>query len=574
MEFQKRSLPGITLGALITGACVFSSILTHAQPGPRPQGSEEMRQAMLLLYDEDGDGRLNEKEREKMRSDLRKDAEAGRGPGGFGGPPGGRRQQGFGGPPGGGMMGGGARQLVEQFDLDMDGRLNANERQAAVEFLAEEQRNGGGNRRRPRFGGGNQEPPKAGIQLSPAEVKNYPDHDFYDLSVVRTLFLEFENDNWETEMAAFNNTDVEVPARLTIDGERFDDVGVHFRGASSFFTVGEGRKRSMNVSIDWIHDKADYKGYQTLNLLNSHTDASFLRTVLTYQISGKYIPTPQANFVRVVINGENWGIYVNAQQFNKDFLEDGYGTRKGTRWKTPGSPRGQANFAYLGDDVENYKRFYSIKSKEKEGAWDALINFTRVLNETPPDKLKKALDPILDIDGTLKFLALENVLVNKDGYWIRSSDYNLYLDPDGRFHVIPHDANETFNRPGGGRGNQVEGFALDPLAFENDDNKPLISKLLAVPELKQRYLKHVKDIAENWLDWEKLGPIAREHHALIAEDVKIDTRKLTSNDAFEKSLDGEFETQGMRGRQRGVAIKEFAEQRREYLLNHPAIKGL
>jgi hypothetical protein len=31
-------------------------------------------------------------------------------------------------------------------------------------------------------------------------------------------------------------------------------------------------------------------------------------------------------------------------------------------------------------------------------------------------------------DGTLKFLALENVLVNSDGFG-RASDYNIYLDP-------------------------------------------------------------------------------------------------------------------------------------------------
>ncbi len=479
-------------------------------------------------------------------------------------------------PPGGGGPGGmmsGEREIVVQFDTDGNGWLNANERKAALEFLAEEQKNGGG-RRGPRFGGGgDQTPPEQGIKLSPADVKNYPGRPFYDPGVVRPLFLDFENADWEKEMAAFNNTDIEMLAKLTVDGKTYEDVGVHFRGASSFFTVGEGRKRSLNVSVDFIHDKQDIDGYQTLNLLNSHTDASFLRTVLSYQISGNYLPTPKANFVRVVINGENWGIYVNAQQFNKDMTGDGFDSRKGARWKTPGNPRGQANLAYLGDDVEEYKKFYRIKSKDKAESWDALIHLTKILNNTPPDKLEAALEPVLDLDGALKFIALENVLVNNDGYWIRTSDYNLYLDTGGRFHLVPHDANETFLKPGG-PGFGVEGFALDPLMAENDANKPLISKLLAVPELKTRYLGYVKDIAENWLDWNKLGPVAKAHHALIAEDVLIDTRKLDSNEAFEQSLSGEFETEGMRGKQKGISLKEFADQRRDYLLNLPAIKNL
>ena len=59
------------------------------------------------------------------------------------------------------------------------------------------------------------------------------------------------------------------------------------------------------------------------------------------------------------------------------------------------------------------------------------------------------MSPLLDIDGALKFIALDNALINNDGYWIRTSDYSIYQDEKGRFHIIPQDANETFSRPGG-----------------------------------------------------------------------------------------------------------------------------
>ncbi|HAV61182.1 MAG TPA: spore coat protein CotH, partial [Verrucomicrobiales bacterium] len=489
------------------------------------------------------------------------------GPGGFG-PPGGP----------GGMMMGREQKLVEKFDQDGDQRLNKTERDEARKWLAEEKAAGRGPRG-PRSGNDNLEPPKPGVKVSPADVKNHPDAKFYDPNVVRTLFFTFESADWEQEMADFNNTDVEIPATLMVDGKKYEDVGVHFRGASSFSTVTAGYKRSLNVTLDWVRDGQDIDGYNTFNLLNSHTDPSFLRTVLYYHIASQYIPTPRANLVRVVINGEDWGVYPNAQQFDKDLIKDWFGTKDGARWKTPGSPRGQATLAYLGDDPEAYKGIYSIKSKDKPESWAALIQLTRVLNETSKEQLVEKLEPILDIDGALKFLALENALINNDGYWVRTSDYNLYLDVNGRFHIIPHDANETF-RPGGGRGGPGGGggagggFALDPLLGEGEASKPLISKLLAVPELKKRYLGYVKDIAENWLDWEKLGPLARKYHDLIDPLVKIDTRNLDSYEAFRKSLDGEFEARGMRGRERGVSLKAFADQRREYLLNLPAIKEL
>src|SRR5262249_23603929 len=86
--------------------------------------------------------------------------------------------------------------------------------------------------------------------------------------------------------------------------------------------------------------------------------------------------------------------------------------------------------------------------------WKALIELCRTLNKTPLDRLEETLKPILDIDGVLWFLALDNATINEDGYWIRASDYSLYRDPKGKFHVIPHDTNETLG--------PVMGFGFGP----------------------------------------------------------------------------------------------------------------
>ncbi|MDB6130164.1 MAG: cotH, partial [Verrucomicrobiales bacterium] len=356
------------------------------------------------------------------------------------------------------------------------------------------------------------------------------------------------------------------------------------------------------------------------------------------------MPSPKANFARVVINGENWGIYNNVEQFNKDFVKEWYGTTKGARFKVRGSPNGQGSLKYLGDDPKAYKGIYSLKSKEDATVWPSFIKMTKVLNETPPDKLVEALSPLLDIDGALRFIALDNALINNDGYWIRTSDYSIYQDVKGQFHVIAQDANETFVKPGGpgfgggggrggpggrqggpggpggqgqaggpggpngqggpgapgqpqlangpggpgqqggpggpggpgrgfgggGRGNNmpaIKGIELDPLLAVSDPNKPLVSKLLAVPALKAKYLGYVKDIADKKLDWNYLGPIATGYHNLIDEGVKEDTRKLETTEDFDKSLIEDIKGNGG-GPGGSMGIKSFADQRRAYLLNY------
>lgn len=497
----------------------------------------------------------------------------GEGPGFRGGPrgPGG---PGFPGGPGG--PGQAERKLVKQFDKDGDKRLDAVERKAARAWLAEQGNQEGGRGRGPRGPGGageNAGPAAPGPRLSPADVKAYGDAPFYAPDVLRTVFIQFENADWEKELSDFYNTDVEVPAQVTVDGKVYRDVGIHFRGASSYFTVGEGRKRSLNLSVDYAHKEQRIGGYRTLNLLNSHTDPTYLRTVLYAHIGSQYLPVPKANHVRVVINGESWGVFVNAQQFNSDFIQEHYGTTRGSRWKVPGSPRGNGGLAFVGEDVEAYRRLYEIKSKDDPKAWGSLIRLCRVLSETPTAELEAALEPILDVDGTLRFLALENVLINNDGYWIRASDYNLYLDEKGRFHLVPHDANETFRSPDGpgwrGGGGGGGGLELDPFAGGTDSNKPLLSRLLAVPSLRVRYLGYVRHMAENWLDWRRLEPVARQYQALIAEDVRSDTRRLYPVESFEKGLTEDVASPGgFRGPRMALSLKSFADQRRAFLLKY------
>ena len=290
-----------------------------------------------------------------------------------------------------------------------------------------------------------------GPQVSPDDVKNYTELELYDRQVLRTLFLEFENDDWEKELEAFKPTDVEVPATMTVDGKVYPNVGVSFRGASSFFSIPAGLKRSFNISVDMVDQDQRLYDYKTLNLLNFNGDPSLMSSVLYSMIAGKKIPTPKVNFVKVVINGESWGLYASSQQFNKVFVKQHYDSSKGARWKVNGSPQGDGGLRYLGDDIEPYRQRFEIKSKDKPESWNDLIHLCQVLNETPDDQLKEKLEPILNVEGALWFLAVDVALANSDGYWTRASDYSIYQDTDGKFHILPHDMNEAF-KMGRGRG--------------------------------------------------------------------------------------------------------------------------
>lgn len=383
---------------------------------------------------------------------------------------------------------------------------------------------------------------------------------------------------------------------MIVDGKTYENVGVGFRGASSFFMVGAGSKRSLNISMDLVKSDQKLLGYKSLNFLNSNGDGTLMRSVLYSHVANHFLPTPKVNLVRVVINGEDWGIYQNAQQFDNTFAKESLKCKAGSRWKVPGSPRGGGGLAYVGDRIDNYRRLYSIKSEDKDAAWQRLILLCKTLDETPIDQLEKELSSLLDVDNALRFLAVDVALINNDGYWVRGSDYNLFLDDIGIFKLIPHDMNESFSgasmgpggggrgfggRPGGeeGRGpggpgpgalgtggSRDSAVGLDPLVGLDDPSKPLRSKLLKVPSLRKRYLQYVYEVAEKSLDWTTLGPVTEGHRDRAQEWIKIDSRKLSSNESFDSGTSSKASNQS-----RELSLKEFAEQRRKFLMNHPEV---
>jgi spore coat protein CotH len=323
--------------------------------------------------------------------------------------------------------------------------------------------------------------------------------------------------------------------------------------------VPTGRKRGLNLSFDHFDEDQRLLGYRTLNLHNGYGDPTFLRNVFYLQVANDYYPAPKANFVRVVINGEDWGVYANVQQFNSDFTREAADSNE-ARWHIPGSFSSRGGLEYLGDNVSAYRQTYDIKNKDRPENWEALIELTRVLNQTPSDDLVAALEPLFDIDQALRFLAVDNALVNSDGYYSRNSDYSLYLDEGGRFHVSAYDANEAMQSGGRGGGRGFGGFrggsggvSLSPLEGSRDGSKALLYRMMMAPELRARYLGYVRDVAENWLTWDRIGPIADDYQALIHDAVVSDRRKLYSTSEFESGAE--------------AALRPFIESRRSFLLD-------
>jgi len=360
--------------------------------------------------------------------------------------------------------------------------------------------------------------------------------DLYDLSKVRTLKFTFKQTNWWQMLLDNYAQKTDIRADLEVDSVTYPDVGVRFRGSSSYRAIGNSQKKAFNITMDAFTSGQNLYGYKNLNLSNSYNDPTFLREILSYQIQRRYTAAAKCNFVKVILNNESWGVYVNVQQPDKQMMSEWFKGNDGNRYRAdPPTPSFTAKSAlqWLGTAEKPYQDSYELKTNQSPNPWTDLIAACDALNNKPIANISS----VIDVDRALWYLALMNVLVNLDSYIVRGNDYYIYFtEGQGILHVIPWDMNESF----GGFSNRLtvaQMKQLTPFYQEQNTERPLLNKLLAVPQWRAHYLAHVRTILAESFNPTALEALIKQYHDLIRADVLADTKKLYSTTLFTQALD-------------------------------------
>ena len=413
---------------------------------------------------------------------------------------------------------------------------------------------------------------------------------FYDPRCLRVIDLKFENGQWQNQLTQSYSSGEEIIGSLEYRNEIFEGVGIRYKGNTSYTRSGE--KKSINISIDATAEGADIDGYSTLNLNNAFGDDTLLREALYFNTMKKYVASPWAGIAQLNINGENRGVYSNVQQQDGSLIREYFKENNGDRWKAPsgngsgnganggggrppgggggrppgggggrppgggGAPgggfaSGDKALLYLGENQSTYESLYELKKENSENAWSNLIHATDVLNNTPENQFKDKVSEVLAIDNWLWFLALENIFTDDDSYWNKGCDYLIYFEPkSGRLFPIEHDGNEAF------RSNQP---LLDPFVHQNNANRPVISKLLNVPEFRQRYLSHIRTILREDFNPKIMNGRIDHYVEIIQESIEKDPIKDFTMSEFRSAI---------------AELKDLIKSRYDFLISHEEISEL
>jgi hypothetical protein len=377
---------------------------------------------------------------------------------------------------------------------------------------------------------------------------------FYDIEQIQEIKLTFSQTNWDAQLDQLKATDEEaylLAASVEVNGIVFDSVGVKYKGNSSY--NANNQKNPMHIELNYVHKNADYDGFSDIKLGNGFSDPSFVREPLSYEIVGKYMVAPRANYAKLWINGVYWGVYSNQESINKQLVKAHlYTDGDNPLFKCnpvggagPGSSGGNPDLVYSSADSTAYYSKYELKS---DYGWAQMLTLMSTLKNNPAQ-----IESILDVDRALWMIALNNVLVNLDSYTGSfAQNYYLYQDENDRFIPIIWDLNMCFGGfpmlgSGGGGGGALsvtQMQQMDAAVQSTNASRPLIQKLLANPVYKRQYLAHIRTIlAENFATT-AYKTRALELQALISQAVQDDTKKFYTFANFTSNIDNTVSTGG------------------------------
>tara|TARA_B100000900_G_scaffold188698_1_gene159823 strand:+ start:1261 stop:3045 length:1785 start_codon:yes stop_codon:yes gene_type:complete len=422
---------------------------------------------------------------------------------------------------------------------------------------------------------------------NPQELYDSPGG-LFDEDSLRTIDLEFYMQDYHSYLvnAWFYNPSERIPARLTLNGVLYDSVGVRYKGNSTFCLPNDvfSPKVPYNIDMNYFVGGQKLLDYKKVKLANAWMDATFVKQIVSSNIYRRYLPTGESNLVRLNVQGNYVGLYVNDESINKQFLDKHFDEKSGPLFKcdnidrfcdTANAPSAMPpNLYYMGDDSTLYYNSYDIKS---DYGWKEFINLMKVI-----DLDFQNIDSVLNVDRTLWAFAANQVIANLDcynTYYIHN--YYMYQTKDGLFQMIPWDLDNSFVGAimGWDYWNPSNVYEYDPYYTGGPytgpsgtpqpwEARPLLFKLLNDPHYRKIYSAHMRTIIEESLDTAQIRANIDNLQSLAYNAASQDNNKVfTMNEYYnntESAIWAAFNW-GFGG------VLSTVNERKQFLLNHPEI---
>lgn len=320
-----------------------------------------------------------------------------------------------------------------------------------------------------------------------------------------------------------------VDVSLKFNGKLWKNVGFRLKGNSSLKDAwSQGiYKMPFKLNFDKFEDtypgttNQHFYGFKELSFSSGFKDQSLIREKLAsdiFRLGG--IPAAQTSFCRVYINfgsGSKYcGVYTIVEVPEDQMIKQQFGEEKGNIYKPESK---LASFIQTEFDKKNNET--EVDYSDVKSLITALNSSTRISNAS---QWRANLEAVFNVDHYLKFLAINNAIVNWDGYGNMAHNYYLYNHSVNKLTWIPWDHNESLSGSPGITGTTTGGSIPGGLGGragislsmnEVTSSWPLIRYLADDAEYMAKYKTYMKQFKDNVFTEATMNALIDQYSTLI-----------------------------------------------------------
>ncbi len=345
--------------------------------------------------------------------------------------------------------------------------------------------------------------------------------EFYDPDIVQSVYLQILESDEKKMLAALPEL-IQVPATFRWKDTTIPNVAVRFKGNSSSHP-NQKHKRSYLVKFSEYDKDLRFLGLRRVSFDNGVQFGSlFSEPIITEILRAEGISTHRCNYAKLHVNDQYQGVYVNVERIDESFIDQHFSGSEGGLWKNDtGGPGGDLQF--IGDNPKNYAKAFETKNRAAKKDWPKLVDFIRLINQTPPEEFAPILQAKMTGDNFLRVTAvmlLSGAFDQLTGWG--PHNFYLYHDaPHDQWHYLPWDLDVGFCEVAFGRVYVLEDWNAAWPAPAGRQN-PLLERIIANPKLLARYRELATEILEKHFQPEQLCRRLDAKYQLIKRDLETD----------------------------------------------------
>ncbi|MFT4996180.1 MAG: spore coat protein H, partial [Flavobacteriales bacterium] len=291
-------------------------------------------------------------------------------------------------------------------------------------------------------------------------------------------------------------------------------VGFRLRGNTS----RKSQKKSFKISFNEYVSGQKYQGLEKLNINGEHNDPSLSRAKYCFNfLDYLEVPASRTNHVRLYINGDYFGLYLNVEHYDEEFTKSRFNGNGNLYKCTYG-----ADLQYRGAAGNSYKLdYYEIKNPDGPNAYEDLARFITVLNNTPSSDFECEIEQIFNVNSYLKCLVMDVLSGNWDGPNYNKNNFYLYFNThSAQFEYIPYDLDNTLGVDFLGvewSGRNIYNWS------KSNSNRPLFTKIMARETYRNRFNYFLDKALSEYFNPTLANDRFNDIRLLISDAAKADT---------------------------------------------------